>query len=107
MIYDSNGKPVSSEMLQAKEAKTTTRVSGMVVSAKFRPEERSLMIQVRETETHRLSKPIQISASCFPFGHLDGAMEEFAKQLVNDRKIPLTLEFNPDDNTGEVSGYIA
>ena len=83
------------------------RVHGMVTSAVFRSDVRSLVLQIKELQTGKVSKPIQVSASAFPFGDNDAAMQEFAHRLVHERKHPLTLEFNPDDNTGEVSGYMA
>ena len=100
MLYDSNNKPI-------RTPKAPIQVHGMVTTATFRPDVRSLVLQIKELQTGKVSKPIQVSASAFPFGDNDAAMQELAHRLVHERTTPLTLEFNPDDNTGEVSGYMA
>jgi hypothetical protein len=99
VLYDANGKPIV-------KPRPVVRIYGKVLDCRYVAAERSLLIKLEDAKTHKVSKPIQVSATAFPFGHSDDAMVEFAKQLCQ-RKEPLLLEFNPNDTTGEVSGYIA
>jgi len=101
MIYGPDGQPV-----KATTPRKANKVRGMVHDAVYRPEQRSLLVTLKEVTSGKLSKPCQISASAFPFGHIDGAMQELARQLKL-RKIPLVLAFDPDDQSGpNLNGYV-
>jgi len=99
MLYDSNGNIIT-------PPRPVTTVHGKVEAAVYHHKERSLLLVLRECESGKLTKPIQISASAFAFGHLDEAMEEFAKQLTR-RVDPIHLEFNPNEQRFEQSQVLS
>lgn len=90
VIYGPDGKPVSSPR----------NITGWVKKARFYPKERSLVLILEETTTRKPLPPAQLSASLFPFGHIDEAMHEFAKKL-EQRTTPITVTYDPAERLPE------
>ena len=79
------------------------RIRGQVTDVKYVREEKSIVLIVRDPETDRCSKPIQISSSQFSFRPDQDVDDEMMKTAHLLRKYPhpinLVFEANKDGTT--------
>jgi len=85
----------------------THTIYGMVSDARYYPAEKSMIVVLRDIESNKEVKPVQIHASSFTFPDPTKVDEEMHKtaELMKKCKYPIRIVFDPQSLDEEKAWY--